>query len=73
MNSVGSGMSVGVGNQLDVRKGRSKERQVGNVLTRCKGVRRFGSALLRCELTQDGARGFESGIGCSGMILMTWE
>ena len=31
----------------------------------------FGSALLRCELAWDRARGFESGIGCSGMILMT--
>ena len=31
----------------------------------------FGSALLRCELAQDGARGFGSGIGCSGVILMT--
>ena len=27
---------------------------------------RFGSALLRCELTRDGARGFGIGIGCSG-------
>ena len=31
----------------------------------------FGSALLRRELTRDGARGFGSGIGCLGMILMT--
>ena len=31
----------------------------------------FGSVLLRRELAQDGARGFGSGIGCSGMILMT--
>ena len=33
----------------------------------------FGSALLRCELARDGVRGFGSGIGCSGMILMTWD
>ena len=31
----------------------------------------FGSVLLRRELAQDGVRGFRSGIGCSGMILMT--
>ena len=31
----------------------------------------FGSALLRPELARDGARGFRSGIGCLGMILMT--
>ena len=31
----------------------------------------FGSTLLRHELAQDGARGFRSGIGCLGMILMT--
>ena len=31
----------------------------------------FRSALLRSELARDGARGFGSGIGCSGMILMT--
>ena len=33
----------------------------------------FGSALLRCELAQDGVRGFGSGIGCLGMILMTQD
>ena len=44
---------------------------VGNASTRCKGVRVFGSALLRCKLARDGARGFGSDIGCSGMILMT--
>ena len=33
----------------------------------------FRSALLRCELARDGARGFGSGIGCLGMILMTWD
>ena len=31
----------------------------------------FGSALLRRELAQDGARGFGFGIGCSGVILIT--
>ena len=31
----------------------------------------FGSALLRRKLARDGARGFGSGIGCSGVILMT--
>ena len=41
--------------------------QVGNALTRCKGVGVFGSALLRCE----GVRGFGFGIGCSGVIQMT--
>ena len=29
----------------------------------------FGSALLRCE----GVRGFGFGIGCSGVIQMTWD
>ena len=34
----------------------------------------FGSALLRCELAQDRARGFGSGIGCSGVIpMVTWD
>ena len=33
----------------------------------------FGSALLRRELARDGARGFGRGIGCSGMIQMTWN
>ena len=33
----------------------------------------FGSALLRCKLAWDGARGFRSGIGCLGMILMTQD
>ena len=47
------------------------ERRVGNALTRRRGVRVFGSALLRCELARDGARGFGCGIGCSGVILMT--
>ena len=45
--------------------------QVGNALTRRKGVGVFGSALLRRELAQDGARGFGFGIGCSGVILVT--
>ena len=43
---------------------------VGNVLMRCKGIGGFGSALLRCELAQDGARGFGSGKKCLGMVLM---
>ena len=46
-------------------------RWVKNASTRRKGVGVFGSALLRHELAQDGARGFRSGIGCLGMILMT--
>ena len=46
---------------------------VRNASTRRKGVGVFGSVLLRHELAQDGARGFGSGIGCSGMILMTWD
>ena len=29
--------------------------------------------LLRRELARDGARGFGFGIGCSGVILMTWD
>ena len=29
----------------------------------------FGSALLRCK----GVRGFGFGIGCSGVIQMTWD
>ena len=44
-------------------------RWVGNVLTRRKGVRVFESALLRRE----GVRGFGFGIGCSGVIQMTWD
>ena len=48
-----------------------KERWVGNASTRRKEVGVFGSVLLRCELARDGARGFGSDIGCSGMILMT--
>ena len=43
--------------------------QVGNVLTRRKGVGVFGSALLRHE----GVRGFGFGIGCLGVIQMTWD
>ena len=35
------------------------------------GGQRFGSALLRCELTRDGAREFRSGKGCLGMVLTT--
>ena len=41
---------------------------VGNMSTRCKGVREFGSALLRCKLAWDGVRGFGIGKGCSGMV-----
>ena len=44
-------------------------RQVRNVLTRRKGVGVFGSVLLR----RDGVRGFGFGIGCSGVIQMTWD
>src|SRR5438128_7694058 len=43
---VGSGMGI----------------SVGNALTRCQGVRGFGSALMRRELARDGARGF--GVHC---------
>ena len=28
---------------------------------------------VRCELARDGARGFGFGIGCSEVILMTWD
>ena len=35
---------------------------------RCKGVRGFRSALLRCEMARDGARGFRVGNGCSGKV-----
>ena len=52
---------------------RLKEHQVGDASMRRKGVRGFGSALLRCELAQDGARGYGVGKRCSGMVLMTWE
>ena len=48
---------------------RSKVHRVRNALTRCKGVGVFGSALLRRE----GVRGFGFGIGCSGVIQMTWD
>ena len=40
---------------------------------RCKGVRGFRSALLRCKLARDGARGFGIGIGCSRMVLTTQD
>ena len=61
-----------VRNRLDVRKRKgSKEHQVRNVSTRHKGVGVFGSALLRRELARNGARGFGSSIGCSGVILVT--
>ena len=43
--------------------------RVRNALTRRKGVGVFGSALLRRE----GVRGFGFGIGCSGVIQMTWD
>ena len=43
--------------------------QVGNALTRHKGVGMFGSALLRCK----GVRGFGFGIGCSGVIQITQD
>ena len=46
-----------------------KEHRVGNALTRRKGVGVFGNALLRRE----GVRGFGFGIGCSGVIQMTWD
>ena len=52
---------------------RLKEHRVRDALTRCKGVRGFRSALLRCELAQDGARGYGVGKRCSGMVLMTQE
>ena len=41
---------------------RLKERQVRNALMRCKGVRGFGSVLLRHKLAQGEARGFESAL-----------
>ena len=40
---------------------------------RCKGVRGFSSPLLRHELAWNGATGFGIDMGCSGMVLMTWE
>ena len=46
-------------------------RRVGNALARHERVGVFGSALLRRELAWDRARGFGSGIGCSGVILVT--
>ena len=48
--SIRLGMSVGVGNRLDVReRKRLKEHWVGNASTRCKEVGVFRSALLRRE------------------------
>ena len=44
-------------------------RRVRDALTRRKGVGVFGSVLLRRE----GVRGFGFGIGCSGVIQMTWD
>ena len=72
-------MSVGVGNRLDTRIQKVEGTlgwvgngyNVGSALSRRKGVRGFGSALLRRELARDGARGFGFGIGCSGVVLMT--
>ena len=52
---------------------RLKEHWVGDASMRCKGVRGFGSALLRCEFAQDGARGYGVGKKCSGVVLMTQE
>ena len=46
-----------------------KVRRVRDALTRRKGVGVFGSALLRHK----GVRGFGFGIGCSGVIQMTWD
>ena len=43
---------------------------VENTLMRCKRVGGFRSALLRCELAWDGARGFGIGKGSLGMVLM---
>ena len=62
-----------LGVDLTQKKGRSKECWVGNVSTRCKGVRGFRSALLKHELAQNGARGFGVGNECSGRVLMTQE
>ena len=52
---------------------RLKECWVGDALMRCKGVRGFRSALLRCKLARDGARGYRVGKRCSGMVLITRE
>ena len=46
---------------------------VGNVLLRRKGVRGLSQGCIRCKLAWDGAKGFRFGIGCSGMVLMTWD
>ena len=53
---------------------RPMNHQVGNgyrcweYVNKMKGVREFGSALLRCKLAWDGVRGFGIGKGCSGMV-----
>ena len=86
LNSVGLGMSVDVGNRLDVRKGKgqrrvgsgmhrqdARESEVQECVAKMQGSQRFRSVLLRCKLAWDGARGFGIGIRCSGMILMTRE
>ena len=62
-----------LGIDLTQRREKVAECRVGNVFTRCKGVRGFGSVSLRCELAQDGATGFGIGKGCSGMVLKTQE
>ena len=64
---------MGVGNRLDMRKGKVKGASGRECIDKTQGGQRFRSALLRCELIQDGARGFGIGIGCSGVILMTQE
>ena len=67
---VGLGMSVGVGNRLDVRK-RKGWRSVRSGMhwldareSECSGVRCWDAR---------GVRGFGFGIGCSGVIQMTWD
>ena len=80
LRSIRSGMGVDVRNRLDTKKREGRRNVisgmgigVGNASTRCKGVRGFRSALLRCELAQDAARGFRIGKWCSGVVLMTRE
>ena len=50
--------------------------QGGRSVQECVAKMRGGQRVRRCvrrELAQDGARGFRFGIGCSEVILMTWD
>ena len=65
---------------IDLMRGRGKVEgasgrvgngySVGNAFVETQGGQRVREC-VRCELAWDGARGFEFGKGCSGVVLMT--